>query len=126
MNTIKTNLTKVLTLALVALTVLFSFAINPGVAQAEGYCCGGDVTYLGFDQKNPPEMECIIEPAPGYEYYKAYLSNVSNDFAAVKDDANGFIPIPPLSVVEVGVPPYGVDVFRMAGGDGPVYFNCVK
>ncbi|NEO16188.1 MULTISPECIES: hypothetical protein [Moorena] len=121
MKTIKTSLSKVLTLAVVALTVLFSFAVNPGVAQADGYCCGGDVTYL----QNPQEHFCLVEAAPGYEYEAAILHNESPEEAVVIDASTGEPTfIPPFGDNILRLPQYSV--FYLVEGNGPVDFHCVQ
>lgn len=119
MNTIKTSLSKVLTLAVVALTVLFSFAVNPGVAQADGYCCGGKVTYL----QNPDEHFCVVEVTPDYDYMLAKLHNKSCKQVKVRDSAmHQSTVIDPNEDITLPLPEYGA--FFLVEGNGPVDFEC--
>ncbi|NEN98076.1 MAG: hypothetical protein F6K50_21925 [Moorea sp. SIO3I7] len=120
MNTIKTSLSKVLTLAVVALTVIITFALNPGEALA-GYCCGGGVTYLRY----PDEMECNVEVTPGYDYLFAKLHNESPERVKVVDSATGQPTfISPNEYIVLPLPEYGV--FYLKEGNGPVDFYCER
>ncbi|NEP23321.1 hypothetical protein [Moorena sp. SIO3I6] len=118
MNTIKTSLSKVLTLAVVALTVIITFALNPGEALA-GYCCGGDVTYLRY----PDEMQCDVEVTSDYDYQLAKLHNESSKQVKVRDSATGHpTVILPNEYIVLPLPESGV--FSLKEGDGPVDFEC--
>ncbi|NEO68795.1 hypothetical protein [Moorena sp. SIO3H5] len=118
MKTIKTSLSKVLTVALVALTVIVTFALNPGEALA-GYCCGGKVTYL----QNPDEHFCVVEVTPDYDYLLAKLHNESSKVVKVRDSAmHQSTVIDPNEDIVLPLPEYGA--FFLVEGDGPVDFEC--
>ncbi len=116
MTTIKTSLSKVLTLAVVALTVLFSFAVNPAVAQPLGYCCD-----LDFKLQNSQQHECLVDYT--YSYFSfADLTNESDKSAIVLDPAGEKISIPPLTTIDVDLYPSGTYILQQ--GSGPVSFDC--
>ena len=121
MTNIKNIFKKGLSLAVVALAILFSFAFNPAVAHADGYCCGGDITFLGAEGGD----SCKVEYAPGYEYTSAVLINTDFETDVVFDAAAGQpILLEAGGAVVVDLPPY--DEFYLDKGNGRVYFLCEK
>ena len=118
MTTIKTSLSKVLTLAVVALTVLFSFAVNPAVAQPLGYCCD-----LNLGLQNRFNNECQVRSDSDLKFLQAELHNDSPTSATVinkflkqeiviPSDQKRLVPLLPNSS------------FVLDAGTGPVKFNC--
>ncbi|NEP35529.1 MULTISPECIES: hypothetical protein [unclassified Moorena] len=120
MKTIKTSLSKVLTVALVALTVLFSFAVNPGVAEAVGYCCSGEYKQITADYPT-----CKIEYAPGYEYERADLFNNSDELVVVIEESTDEAIIL-YEYEDLLLPLAKNDTFELLEGSGPVEFKCYK
>jgi len=120
MKTIKTSLSKVLTVALVALTVLFSFAVNPAVAEAVGYCCSGEYKQITADYPT-----CKIEYAPNYEYEEANLINKSDELVVVIEESTDEA-IMLYEHENVLLPLAKKDTFELVEGDGPVSFDCKK
>lgn len=120
MTTITSMLRKVLTLAVVALAVLFSFAINPGVAEAVGYCCSGD-----YKEINADYPQCEVDYAPGYEFTSAILTNEGNDRAIIYSTySSGPIALSPGQSTEQFLPQH--DLWTLSQGSGPVTFYCIK
>ncbi|WP_424100024.1 hypothetical protein [Moorena producens] len=119
MNTIKNSLSKVLTIAVVVLTVIVTFAIHPSEALA-GYCCTGDYTQI-----TPDYPTCKVDYARGYEYKEALLSNDSKTTAKVEEKKTGsVITINKYDAEFVELPHH--ETFTLVEGTGRVVFDCFK
>ncbi|NEQ87647.1 MAG: hypothetical protein F6K26_48960 [Moorea sp. SIO2I5] len=120
MNTITSSFSKVLTLAVVALTVIVTLAVNPGEALARN-CCPGHPIYLDFDSRT-----CEVEDGYGYEFTQAYLSNKSNNPSVVEDNSKKGEYIILSQFGSTYVPLTKKTSFSLLGSNGPVYFYCSK